>query len=101
MTKLLTPITFVFAVMAAGLPAASAQARRGDDQAVMRVDLQEGKVKKIREIEAIVLPRMRGMQYLGFEYDSLDKSYRLKFIDRDRVIFVDVDARSGEILRQQ
>jgi uncharacterized membrane protein YkoI len=41
------------------------------------------------------------MQYLGPEYDSFAQVYRLKFIDKDRVIFVDVDARSGEIIRQQ
>jgi uncharacterized membrane protein YkoI len=90
----------VFAVFAAGLPAVSAQARRGE-QVQARMDMAAGQVKPLREIERKVIPRMRGMQYLGPEYDSLAQVYRLKFIDKDRVIFVDVDARSGEVIRQQ
>ncbi len=76
------------------------QARRGE-QDVARQDVQQGKVKSLREIESGVVPRMRGMQYLGPEYDPMAQVYRLKFIDRDRVIFVDVDARTGSILRQR
>jgi uncharacterized membrane protein YkoI len=79
---------------------APVQARR-DDQGFAREDVQKGKVKSLREIEAGVVPRMRGMQYLGPEYDSVAQVYRLKFIDRDRVIFVDVDARTGGVLRQR
>ncbi len=79
----------------------SAQARRGDDQGGLRNDVREGKVKSPREIEAGVVPRMRGMQYLGQEYDSVAQAYRLKFINRDRVIFVDVDGKTGAILRQR
>jgi uncharacterized membrane protein YkoI len=87
---------------AAGLSVAMpAQARRGDDQGVLRSDVQQGKVKPPREIESRILPRMRGMQYLGPEYDSVAQVYRLKFIDKDRVIFVDVDARTGNLLRQR
>jgi uncharacterized membrane protein YkoI len=41
------------------------------------------------------------MEYLGPEYDGNAQVYRLKFIDGGRVIFVDVDARSGSILRQR
>jgi uncharacterized membrane protein YkoI len=87
-----------FAVLAAAQPA---EARRGDDQGVLRSDVQQGKVKTSREIESRVLPRMRGMQYLGPEYDAVAQVYRLKFIDKDRVIFVDVDARTGNLLRQR
>lgn len=79
---------------------APAYARR-DDQGGAREDVQKGQVKSLREIEAGVVPRMRGMQYLGPEYDSVAQVYRLKFIDRDRVIFVDVDARTGAVLRQR
>ncbi len=78
-----------------------AEARRGDDQGGLRADVQQGKVKKPREIESKILPRMRGMQYLGPEYDSVAQVYRLKFIDKDRVIFVDVDARTGNIIQQR
>ncbi len=77
-----------------------ADARRGE-QDDARQDMAAGKVKSLREIEASVVPRMRGMQYLGPEYDPTAQVYRLKFINRDRVIFVDVDARTGNILRQR
>jgi uncharacterized membrane protein YkoI len=77
-----------------------ADARRGE-QSDAREDVQSGKVKSLRQIEASVLPRMRGMQYLGPEYDPGPQVYRLKFLDGDRVIFVDVDARTGGVLRRR
>lgn len=80
-------------------PNANKQRRGEQNQA--RMDMVAGQVKPLREIEQRIVPRMRGMQYLGPEYDSIAQVYRLKFIDKDRVIFVDVDARSGEIIRQQ
>ena len=77
-----------------------ADPRRGE-QNEARQDMRAGKVKSLREIEANIVPRMRGMQYLGPEYDPVAQVYRLKFIDRDRVIFVDVDARTGNVIRQR
>ena len=77
-----------------------AEARRGE-QSDAREDVQSGKVKSLRQIEGSVVPKMRGMQYLGPEYDPGPQVYRLKFLDGDRVIFVDVDARTGGILRQR
>jgi hypothetical protein len=79
---------------------APADARRGE-QDEARQDMAAGKVKSLREIEGSVVPRMRGMQYLGPEYDPTAQVYRLKFIDRDRVIFVDVDGKTGGVLRQR
>lgn len=80
--------------------AAPAEARRGE-QSEARLDMQSGQVKSLREIEASVVPRMRGMQYLGPEYDPGAQIYRLKFINKDRVIFVDVDGRTGAVLSQR
>lgn len=78
------------------VPPALAQNRSEQDRA--RQDLAAGHVRSLREIEARVLPTMRGMQYLGPEYDSSARAYRLKFIRDGRVMFVDVDARTGEIM---
>ena len=47
-----------------------------------------------------VLPAMPGMQYLGPEYDPAAMAYRLKFIRDGRVVFVDVDARTGRCIGQ-
>ena len=78
----------------------TADPRRGE-QNEARQDMRAGKVKPLREIEANIVPRMRGMQYLGPEYDPTAQVYRLKLIDRVRVIFVDVDGRTGCVLRQR
>lgn len=79
------------------VPAAQAQ-QRADEQDNVRRDLRKGNVRSLREIEARVLPGKRGMQYLGPEYDPTAMAYRLKFIQGGRVVFVDVDARTGQIL---
>ena len=81
------------------VPVVPANAGPSDSQGELRRDVRVGKVKKPSEIEARVLPMMRGAQYLGPEYDPVAQAYRLKFIRDGRVIFVDVDARSGEVIR--
>lgn len=81
------------------LPSAdAAQSKRGE-QNEARAQLIAGKVKSLPEIEDRILPKMRGMRYLGPEYDLESQVYRLKFMKGNRVIFVDVDARSGAIIR--
>jgi hypothetical protein len=90
----------LFAI-AIALPAAPALAGPGDEQGEVRRDVRAGSVRKLSEIEAKVLPTMRGMQYLGPEYDPVAMAYRLKFIRDGRVVFVDVDARTGEVIRQK
>lgn len=87
-------------LMTAALVAAPALAGPGNEQGELRRDVRAGSVKKPSEIEARVLPMMRGMQYLGPEYDPVAMAYRLKFIRDGRVVFVDVDARTGQIIRQ-
>lgn len=89
--------SIVCAVLFAAVPAAAAP---GDAQGEMRRDVRVGKVKKPSEIEALILPTMRGAQYLGPEYDPAAMAYRLKFIRDGRVMFVDVDARTGAVIRR-
>lgn len=82
------------------LPApAMAQANpRPDEQGEARRDLRAGHVRSLRDIEQRVVPSKPGMKYLGPEYDPSAMAYRLKFIRDGRVVFVDVDARTGRIL---
>lgn len=94
------PVLMSMLASIAMLSPGAADPRRGE-QNDARQDMRAGKVKSLREIEANIVPRMRGMQYLGPEYDPSAQVYRLKFIDRDRVIFVDVDGRTGAVLRQR
>ena len=75
-------------------------ARTGDAQGAVRQETARGLVRPLRDIEQRVLPMMPGMQYLGPEYDPVAMAYRLKFISDGRVVFVDVDARSGNIIGQ-
>ena len=86
------------AIVALLQPSPAAVAAPGDEQGRVRQDMRTGAVRPLREIEGKVLPMMSGMQYLGPEYDPTAMAYRLKFIRDGRVVFVDVDARSGQIL---
>jgi hypothetical protein len=81
-------------------PAVPAMAEPGKEQGEVRREMRAGKVRSLREIEGRILPMMRGAQYLGPEYDPAAMAYRLKFIRDGRVTFIDVDARSGEVINQ-
>jgi len=83
------------AVAASAIPA---RAEQVSEQGQLRKERRAGTVRSTREIEQIVLPQMSGMQYLGPEYDAAAMAYRLKFIRGGKVVFVDVDARSGRII---
>jgi uncharacterized membrane protein YkoI len=58
---------------------------------------RSGTIMSLRDIENRVVPRMSGAEYLGPELH--DDYYRLKFIRNRAVIWVDVDCRTGAILR--
>ena len=87
--------------LAVALPLTAQAAPRRDAQGEVRKDMREGRVVSLRDIERQILPTMPGMQYLGPEYDPAAMAYRLKFIRDGRVVFVDVDARSGQIISQR
>jgi len=90
---------FAIVISATLSPDAGAVERR-NEQNDARAQMMAGKVKSLRSIENRVLPRMAGSQYLGPEFDPKAQVYRLKFIRKGRVIFIDVDGRTGAILRQ-
>ena len=92
---------FLSGLVLASLPLTAQAAPRRDEQGEVRRDMREGNVRSLRDIERSVLPDMPGMQYLGPEYDPAARAYRLKFIRNGRVVFVDVDARSGEKLQRR
>ena len=96
----LWPTLVVLALLSGFVAPAATHAQAGGEQGEVRRDMRERQVRSLREIERQVLPTMSGMQYLGPEYDPLAMVYRLKFIDKGRVVFVDVDARTGRILGQ-
>jgi uncharacterized membrane protein YkoI len=95
MKRQLLLIALALAIPSVAVPAHAEQA---SEQGQLRKDRRAGAVRSTREIEQIVLPQMSGMQYLGPEYDVAAMAYRLKFIRNGKVVFVDVDARSGRII---
>ena len=86
-------------VAALALPGGPAFAQARNDQETARKEMRAGNQLSLREIESRVLPQMRGSEYLGPAYDSTMMAYRLKFIKGGRVMYVDVDARTGRVLR--
>lgn len=92
--------TVIAVLISLAVPAMPAFAQPGTVQGQVRKEMQAGNVRSLREIEQRVLPLMPGMEYLGPEYDPAAMVYRLKFIRQGRVVFVDVDARSGAIISQ-
>lgn len=57
---------------------------------------QEGRSMPLPQIERRVIPRMGGADYLGPEMRG--GNVRMKFLDRGKVIWVDVDPRTGRII---
>lgn len=82
------------------LPSA-AQAQSRDEQVEARKEMRAGRQLTLAEIERRVVPQMerRGMEYIAVELDPTAKVYRLKFLDDRQVVWVDVDARTGRVLR--
>ena len=78
-------------------PAADARPREKDQDVAFKA-MKQGRIMPLRQIEARILPRMRGAEYLGPELDAGSGTYRLKFMHRGRVIWLDVDARTGEVI---
>jgi hypothetical protein len=77
--------------------AADARPRdREQDQAFRGT--HDGRFVPLRVIEGRIIPQMRGYDYLGPELDAGMGRYRLKFIRGPQVVWVDVDARTGEVM---
>lgn len=93
MSRLLLPACL--ALLAAAHPA---EAQRHGDQYDAYQALKAGQVLPLREIEGRILPRMRGADYLGPEFDHASGVYRLKFMRGGNVIWVDVDGRTGAVI---
>lgn len=72
---------------------------RSEQEEVLR-QRREGRMLPLREIERRVLPTMPGASYIGFDFDSDTAIYTLKFLRNGSVIWVDVDGRSGQVIRR-
>jgi uncharacterized membrane protein YkoI len=95
MRKLFTAL--VVAALVAGPAPAAAQSR--EDQQAAREEMRAGRRMPLRDIERRIIPQMKGHEYLGFEDFNDTTAYRLKFLKDGQVTWVDVDARTGRVLR--
>ena len=87
---------FLAAALGSALLATPALADRPRDQDRAFRATQEGRSMPLPKIERRVLPMMGGADYLGPEFRG--ETYRLKFVQDGRVIWVDVDAATGRVV---
>lgn len=71
--------------------------RRGDQYEAYQAR-RSGNVMSLRDIERRVVPSMPGASYLGPEFDRSSGTYRLKFMRRGNVTWVDIDGRTGAVI---
>jgi hypothetical protein len=89
---------FLAGAVAAGLTSAPALGDPPRDSQRAFEATREGRSMPLPQLERRVLPFMGGADYLGPELNG--GTYRLKFIQNGRVIWVDVDGQSGRIIRR-
>jgi uncharacterized membrane protein YkoI len=86
----------MLALLLAAVPVPAADQHR--DQSAAYAARSAGRILPLREIERRVVPTMEGAQYIGFDFDSGPAVYTLKFLRDGRVIWVEVDGRSGAVI---
>jgi hypothetical protein len=94
-------LRLLFAAVAAGAlePAvAAAHPPHVRDQDEAFRGRQQGRFLPLRAIEDRIVPKMRGFDYLGPELEGNVGRYRLKFMRGQQVVWIDIDARTGEVL---
>jgi len=90
--------TLLAAVVAASLTGAPALADGPRDTDRAFRNKEQGRSMPLPKIEQRVLPFMGGADYLGPELNG--GTYRMKFMQNGRVIWVDVDPQTGRIIRR-
>lgn len=92
----LAAATALAALVAVAMPASPALARRDQDAAYRAA--QAGEIQPLPDIRARMRSRMHGAQPVGEEYDPGSRTYRMKYLRAGSVIWVDVDARTGNVI---
>ena len=91
------PFLVLTAVIGATAFAPDADARPRDrEQDKAWRQTRQGHIMPLRVIESMIVPQMRGADYLGPELNG--DQYRLKFMRGGQVIWIDVDARTGRVV---
>lgn len=88
--------TIISAAIAAGLVAAPALAEPPRDADRAFQAMRQGRAMPLPEIRQRVMPLVPpNAEYLGPEFNG--DTYRFKYIENGRVIWIDVDAATGRI----
>ncbi|WP_066763586.1 hypothetical protein [Sphingobium sp. CCH11-B1] len=78
-------------------PVADAGNRRDEQDAARRAML-EGQVMPFAMIKRRVDAAVGGATYVGSEFDPSSNRYRLKYVKDGKVMWVDADGRTGDII---
>ena len=95
--KLLRSLLIAAAAVASGLTSASALANPPRDADRAFRSREQGRSMPLPQLERRVMPLMGGADYLGPELNG--DTYRFKFMQNGRVIWVDVDGQ-GRVIRR-
>jgi hypothetical protein len=90
-------ITLIAAALAGGLTSAPALADPPRDANRAFQGVRQGRSMPLPQLERRVMPLMGGADYLGPELNG--DTYRFKFMQNGRVIWVDVDGQ-GKVVRR-
>ena len=78
-------------------PGADAGGRRDEQDAARRAML-DGQVMPFAMIKRRVDATMGGATYVGSEFNPSSNRYRLKYVKDGKVMWVDADGRTGDII---
>lgn len=92
-----TPLLSILLAALASAGLSGVEARPPRDEDAVYGSRRAGQLRPLPEIESMVVPRMGGARYIGPEIID-DAHYRLKFMRGSKVIWVDVDGRTGAIV---
>ena len=95
--KMIVALTLSTLAVLGPVPATAEPDQKREQQRTFD-DMRNGRILVPREVEARVIPLMRGAQYLGFDFDAESGIYTLKFLRNGSVIWIAVDGHSGHIV---
>ncbi len=87
----------VTAFVGLAAPEANALGRR-DEQDAARKAMLDGHVMPFSILKRRVESEMGDATYLGSEFNAGANRYRLKYVKDGKVVWVDVDGRTGDII---